>query len=77
MPGVLISFHKNFTTFPEALYDGQYYEIPQEEEMETNFKTKVAAVMQYLDEVNKSKCKIADTFFSPGVIVFGLAISKL
>jgi len=45
---------------------------------ETNFKRKVEAFMQYPDEVKKkANAKLLIPFFILGVIVFGLAISKL
>jgi hypothetical protein len=45
---------------------------------ETNFKRKVDAFMQYPDEVKKkANAKLLIPFFILGVIVFGLAISKL
>ena len=44
---------------------------------ETNFKSKVNAFMQYPDEVKKkANAKLLIPFFIPGVIVYGLAISK-
>jgi NADH:ubiquinone oxidoreductase subunit 6 (subunit J) len=45
---------------------------------ETNFKNKVDAFMQYPDNVKKkSNAKLLIPFFILGVIVFGLAFSKL
>jgi len=45
---------------------------------ESNFKNKVDAFMQYPDEVKKkANAKLLIPFFILGVIVFGLAISKL
>jgi len=45
---------------------------------EPNFKNKVDSFMQYPDEVKKkANAKILIPFFILGVIVFGLAISKL
>ena len=45
---------------------------------ETNFKNKVDAFMQYPDEVKKkANAKILIPFFVLGVIVFGLAFTKL
>ena len=45
---------------------------------EYNFKNKVDAFMQYPDEVKKkATAKLLIPFFILGVIVFGLAISKL
>jgi hypothetical protein len=45
---------------------------------ESNFKNKVNAFMQYPDEVKKkANAKLLIPFFILGVIVFGLAMSKL
>ena len=45
---------------------------------ETNFKRKVEAFMQYPDEVKKkANAILLIPFFILGIIVFGLAISKL
>ena len=45
---------------------------------ESNFKRKVDAFMQYPDEVKKkANAKLLIPFFVLGVIVFGLALSKL
>ena len=45
---------------------------------ESNFKNKVDAFMQYPDEVKKkANAKLLIPFFILGVIVFGLAFSKL
>ena len=45
---------------------------------ESNFKNKVEAFMQYPDEVKKkANAKLLIPFFILGVIVFGLAFSKL
>ncbi len=45
---------------------------------ESNFKNNVEAFMQYPDEVKKkANAKLLIPFFILGVIVFGLAISKL
>ncbi len=45
---------------------------------EANFKNKVDAFMQYPDEVKKkANAKLLIPFFILGVIVFGLAFSKL
>ena len=45
---------------------------------EGNFKNKVEAFMQYPDEVKKkANAKLLIPFFILGLIVFGLAISKL
>jgi hypothetical protein len=45
---------------------------------ESNFKKKVEAFMQYPDEVKKkANAKLLIPFFILGVIVFGLAFSKL
>ena len=45
---------------------------------ETNFNRKVDAFMQYPDEIKKkANTKLLIPFFILGVIVFGLAISKL
>ena len=45
---------------------------------ETNFSRKVDAFMQYPDEIKKkANAKMLIPFFILGVIVFGLAISKL
>lgn len=45
---------------------------------ESNFKNKVDAFMQYPDEVKKkANAKLLIPFFILGLIVFGLAISKL
>ena len=45
---------------------------------ESNFKNKVEAFMQYPDEVKKkATAKLLIPFFILGVIVFGLAFSKL
>ena len=45
---------------------------------ESNFKNKVDAFMQYPDEVKKkATAKLLIPFFILGVIVFGLAFSKL
>ena len=45
---------------------------------ESNFKNKVEAFMQYPDEVKKkANAKLLIPFFILGIIVFGLAFSKL
>lgn len=45
---------------------------------ETNFRRKVDAFMQYPDEVKKkANAKLLIPFFILGIIVFGLAFSKL
>jgi hypothetical protein len=45
---------------------------------ESNFKNKVDAFMQYPDEVKKkANAKLLIPFFILGLIVFGLAMSKL
>ena len=45
---------------------------------ESNFKNKVEAFMQYPDEVKKkANAKLLIPFFILGLIVFGLAMSKL
>ena len=45
---------------------------------ETNFKNKVDAFMQYPDEVKKkANAKILIPFFILGIIVFGLAFTRL
>ena len=45
---------------------------------ESNFKNKVDAFMQYPDEIKKkANAKLLIPFFILGIIVFGLAFSKL
>ena len=55
-----------------------YFVILKTVGSETNFRRKVDAFMQYPDEVKKkANAKLLIPFFILGIIVFGLAFSKL